>query len=184
MNHKGTIQLETDRLILRRFQLGDAEAMLHNCWSDFDVWKWTSYDEMTSLDDIVVKNGLFTPWWMGLYANSNRYNWAIILRSTNQPIGRVFVMNLNEDSSELEITYEIGKNWWNQGLMTEALKEIIRFLFTEVLVKRIIAYHAKENPASGKVMKNLGMKPFKIVPDGYTCNAGTFDSYYYEIFSE
>ncbi|MGT2829203.1 GNAT family N-acetyltransferase [Streptococcus hillyeri] len=182
MDHKGTIQLETNRLILRRFQLEDAEAMFHHCWSDFDVWKWTSYDEMTTVEDLVVKNGLFTHWWMGLYANSNRYNWAIVLKSTLQPIGRVFVITLNEESSELEITYEIGKKWWNQGLMTEALQEIIHFLFNEVHVNRIIAYHAKENPASGKVMKHLGMTLFKIVPDGCTCNAGTFDSHYYEIF--
>lgn len=39
--------------------------------------------------------------------------------------------------------------------MTEALKEIIRFLFEDVQVNRIVAYHAKENPASGKVMKNV-----------------------------
>lgn len=181
MNHKGTIKLETDRLILRQFQLADAEAMFHNCWSDFDVWKWTSYDVMVSVDDVITKNGLFTDWWLGLYANANRYNWAVVLKSTNQPIGRIFVINLSEDTADCEITYEIGKKWWNKGLMTEALKEVIYFLFREVGIKRIIAYHAKENPASGKVMKHIGMKFFKTVSNGYRCNAGTFDSHYYEI---
>lgn len=184
MNHKGTVQLETNRLILRRFQQKDAEAMFYNCWSDVDVWKWTSYDKMDTVDDLMIKNGLFTDWWMELYDQYNRYNWVIVLKSTNQPIGRVFVINLEEKNAELEITYEIGKKWWNQGLMTEALEQIIYFLFNVVHVKRIIAYHAKENPASGKVMKHIGMKFFKTLPDGYTCNAGTFDSHYYEIVNK
>ncbi|HEM6115748.1 GNAT family N-acetyltransferase [Streptococcus pluranimalium] len=181
MNHKGTVQLETDRLILRKFQLEDAEPMFDNCWSELDVWKWTSYDEMSCVADLVEKNGLFTEWWLSLNDQANRYNWAIVLQSTSQPIGRIFVIELSEENAELEITYEIGKKWWYQGLMTEALKEIIRFLFEDVQVNRIVAYHAKENPASGKVMKKVGMTFCKMVPGAYTCHAGTFDSYYYSI---
>lgn len=79
MNHKGTVQLETDRLILRKFQLEDAEPMFDNCWSELDVWKWTSYDEMSCVADLVEKNGLFTDWWLSLNDQANRYNWAIVL---------------------------------------------------------------------------------------------------------
>ncbi|WP_162011980.1 GNAT family N-acetyltransferase [Streptococcus sp. S784/96/1] len=184
MQHKGTVQLETERLILRRFHVDDAETMFQNCWSNRDVWKWTSYEEMSIVDDLITKNGLFTDWWLDLYEHPNRYNWAITLKSTDEPIGRVFVIQINEESAEAEITYEIGEKWWNQGLMTETLKEVSRFLFDDVHVKRLIAYHAKENPASGKVMTHIGMTLFKIVPNGYTCNAGTFDSHYYEIFNK
>ncbi|MXQ48205.1 GNAT family N-acetyltransferase [Streptococcus pneumoniae] len=69
---------------------------------------------------------------MSLNDQTNRYNWAIVLQSTSQPICRIFVIKLSEENAELEITYEIGKKWWYQGLMTEALKEIIRFLFEDV----------------------------------------------------
>ncbi len=65
--------------------------------------------------------------------------------------------------------------------MREALREIIRFLFEDVQVNRIVAYHAKENPVSGKVMKKVGMTFCKMVAGAYTCHAGTFDSYYYSI---
>lgn len=39
MTHKGTVRLETDRLILRRFVMEDLEPMYYHCWSDPEVWK-------------------------------------------------------------------------------------------------------------------------------------------------
>ena len=55
MEHKGTVMLETDRLILRRFTFHDMEQIYYHCWSDYEVWKWTSYAPMNCLDD-VIKN--------------------------------------------------------------------------------------------------------------------------------
>ena len=50
---------------------------------------------------------------------------------------------------------KVGKNpvlfWWNQGLMTETTKRVIEFFFQEVGMNRIYAWHANENPASGKM---------------------------------
>lgn len=40
MNHKGTVTLETERLILRRFTMDDAEAMFRNWASDPEVTKY------------------------------------------------------------------------------------------------------------------------------------------------
>ncbi len=43
MNHIGTIRLETDRLILRRFTMDDAEGMLNNWASDDEVTKYLNW---------------------------------------------------------------------------------------------------------------------------------------------
>ena len=43
MNHIGTIRLETDRLILRRFTIEDAEEMFHNWASDDEVTKYLTW---------------------------------------------------------------------------------------------------------------------------------------------
>ena len=43
MNHKGTIQLETERLILRRFSMNDADAMFKNWTSDPEVTKFMTW---------------------------------------------------------------------------------------------------------------------------------------------
>ncbi|HEY8392736.1 MAG TPA: GNAT family protein [Capillibacterium sp.] len=57
-----------------------------------------------------------------------------------------------------EIGYCLSKRYWNQGIMTEALKAVIAYLIKEVGFKRVQAVHQVENPASGRVMIKAGMK--------------------------
>ena len=51
LKHKGTVMLETKRLILRRFKMDDLDQIYHNCWSDPDVWKWSKYEPMDSKEE-------------------------------------------------------------------------------------------------------------------------------------
>lgn len=44
MNDLGTITLETERLILRRFKIEDAESMYNNWASDKECNKYLSWD--------------------------------------------------------------------------------------------------------------------------------------------
>lgn len=46
ITHKGTVVLETERLILRRFTIDDLEPVFNNCWSKPEVWQWTNYKPM------------------------------------------------------------------------------------------------------------------------------------------
>jgi RimJ/RimL family protein N-acetyltransferase len=41
-------------------------------------------------------------------------------------------MHPDDDISQIELAYELGRDWWNQGLMTEAVKAIIDFFFNEI----------------------------------------------------
>jgi ribosomal-protein-alanine N-acetyltransferase len=122
MTHKGTAPLETERLILRQFSFDDAEAIFRNCWSNYDVWKWTNYKPMKTMDDLFNINNIFTEFWFAKYDNPAYYNWVIVSKETNEAIGRIWVMNTDEKIKQAELAYELGVNWWNQGLMTEAVK--------------------------------------------------------------
>lgn len=183
MTHRGTVTLETERLILRRFAINDLESIFRNCWSDLDVWKWTSYDQMNSIDDVLTLNNIFTDYWFAKYENPNYYTWAIQLKS-GDVVGRITGKNPNDRVEQIELAYEIGKNWWNKGLMTEAVKAIIDFFFNEVGFRRIWADHAHENPASGHVMKKCGMIYEGTLRQAMVCNAGRFDSVVYSILSD
>lgn len=57
----------------------------------------------------------------------------------------------------MEIGYCIGFDFWNKGIMAEALGAVIDFLFKEVGVNRIEIAHAVNNPASGKVAQKCGL---------------------------
>ena len=181
VRHMGTAVLETPRLILRRFVPEDLEPMFRNCWCEQAVWKWTNYAPMNSVSDVILKANMFTSRWLGAYSDPKRYSWAICLKADNQPIGRLFGMHPTDD--DVELAYELGSLWWNQGLMTEAVQTAIAFFLLDVGLPRVHAYHASENPASGRVMQKSGMRHIGIIPNGCTCNAGTFDRFDYEILS-
>jgi len=82
LKHKGTITLETERFILRQFKRDDLEQIYNSCWSDPDVWKWSSYEPMDSLDDVFTLNNIFTDFWFAKYEKLDHYDWAMQLKST------------------------------------------------------------------------------------------------------
>ena len=184
MTHKGTVLLETERLILRRFTKYDLEQIYYNCWSEHDVWKWTNYPPMTCIAEVVTNAGLFTENWLNAYDRPDRYSWAIQLKSTGEVIGRLFGMHPDDKIKQVELAYELGSKWWNQGLVTEAVKAVLPFFFNEVGFNRVYAYHASENPASGKVMSKCGMIYEGTLRQACVCNNGIFDKVMYAILAE
>ena len=175
MTHKGTVTLETERLILRRFTMSDLEQIFYNCWSDVEVWKWTKYKPMHCVEDVVNVAEMFTGKWLNAYDRPNRYSWAIQLKSSSEVIGRFFGMNPDDELRQVELAYELGRNWWNQGFVTEATRIIIDFFFKEVGFNRIYAGHSHENPASGKVLQKCGMVCEGTMRQAYKCNNGVID---------
>ncbi len=52
-----------------------------------------------------------------------------------------------------EIGYNLGKKYWAKGYATEAMKKVIEFAISQLKLSQIVGRYAKENPASGNVMK-------------------------------
>lgn len=184
MTYKGTVLLKTDRLILRCFAEDDLEQIYYNCWSEDDVWKWTNYAPMTCIEEVLTNANMFTDNWFNAYERLERYSWAIQLKETGQVIGRMFGMNPDDKVKQVELAYELASKWWNMGLMTEAVKAVLPFFFEEVGFNRVYAYHASENPASGKVMKKCGMIYEGTLRQACSCNNGIFDKVMYAMLAE
>ena len=70
-----------------------------------------------------------------------------------------------------EIAYNLGKAYWGNGYVTEAMREIIAFAHHELEISEIVGRYAKENPSSGNVLKKLGFQCEKNIP--YECNRGS-----------
>lgn len=153
LTHKGTKTIETERLILRPACAEDAEPMFANWASDPDVTKFLTWPTHESVD---VSRFVVESW----ATESNRedyYQWMIVLKALNEPIGSISVVDMDERIKKAEIGYCIGKAWWGKGIMSEALSAVMEFLFREVGMNRIEARHDANNPASGRVMKKCGM---------------------------
>ncbi len=152
LNHKGTQVLYTERLTLRRFTPEDAPAMYRNWASDPDVTKFLTWEPHGSVD---VTNVLLKMWCKE-YTRLNRYNWVIEYQG--EPIGGIDVVGASERNEWAELGYCMGKKWWNQGLMTEAVSAVTAYLFREIGFHRLIIEHATENPGSGRVAQKCGFQ--------------------------
>ena len=154
MHHLGTRKLETPRLVLRPFVKEDARALYENWANDPEVTKYLTWPTYQSIDTAYEILDI----WTKQYSDPTFYQWAIELKELGEPIGSISVVNRDDRVDMVEIGYCIGKNWWGQGIMTEALGAVIGFFFGEVGVQRIEAGHDPNNPASGVVQSKCGMK--------------------------
>ncbi len=180
MHHKGTISLQTERLLLRRFVPEDAGAMYANWASDAAVTEFLTWPPHASVD--VTRQVLES--WIASYERADFYTWALELRQTGQLIGSISVTRLREDIDCAELGYCMGTKWWGQGLMPEAGRAVVRFLFDEVGCNRVAAVHAVGNPKSGRCMQKIGMRYEGTLRQAGFCNQGVIDEVWYSILRE
>lgn len=178
MKHNGTQKLETERLVLRRFKIEDADAMYKNWASDSEVTKFLTWPPHESPE---VSLGIIEDW-LKQYSDNSYYQWAIVLKENgDEPIGCISVVSMKEEISAVHIGYCIGKKWWHKGITSEALKAVMDYLFDVVGANRIESRHDPKNPNSGKVMKKCGMKYEGTLKSADWNNQGICDACYYAL---
>lgn len=180
MEHKGTVYLETERLVLRAFTNDDLNAMYTNWASDERVTKylrWSAHNDI-SITEMVLED------WVRSYSDERFYQWAIVPKDMTEPIGTISVVEQNELAEKMQIGFCVGYDWWNKGYTSEAFRRVIQFLFEEVKVQRIEAQHAPENVNSGKVMLSCGLKYEGTLRKADWNNQGITDACIYSILQE
>ncbi|MDR2908326.1 MAG: GNAT family N-acetyltransferase [Oscillospiraceae bacterium] len=155
MNHLGTKTLETKRLILRPFAMGDDQAMFDN-WSNdprvTEFLRWQTHRDINDSREILRE-------WTEQYHKPDYYQWAITLKDEGEaPIGGIGTVEQSDALRMVHIGYCIGRRWWRRGITSEAFSAVIDFFLREVGVNRIESRHDPENPNSGGVMKKCGLK--------------------------
>lgn len=178
LRHSGTRTIETRRLILRRFKVEDAQSMYDNWASDPEVTKYLTWQPHVSAEATAE----LLEDWEGSYEQGSYYNWAIVLKELGEPIGSISVVEQKDDLKKAHIGYCIGKKWWRQGIMTEALGAVIRYLFSEGY-QRIDSRHDPRNPHSGDVMKKCGMQYEGTLRNYDWNNQGYCDACFYSILA-
>jgi len=180
MKHLGTKTLESDRLLLRRFTIDDAHAMYDNWASDPEVTKYLTWPCHPDVEG----SKLILDEWLPQYENDNYYMWAIVLKEYGMPIGSIGAARFDDRVESVHVGYCIGRKWWRQGIVTEALGMLIRFFFDEVQVNRIDSRHDPNNPNSGKVMEKCGMVYEGTMREGDWGNQGICDMKVYGILAK
>ena len=171
MNKTGTRKIETHRLILRPFTVEDAEEMYANWASDPEVTRFLTWP---AHPDVSLTRKLLESW-TSRYSDGAYFQWAIGLKESGAVIGSIGVIKLEEAIGSAEIGYCLGRAFWGRGIMPEALRAVMDYLFGTVGLNRVWAGHDVNNPKSGRVMEKAGMKKEGVLRASGINNQGIRD---------
>lgn len=181
MKHCGTQTLETERLILRRFTVRDADAMYTNWASDPEVTRYLTWPAHAGVE---TSRAVLADW-TAAYAQESCYQWAIVLKDrADEPVGSIGAVDVSDDIAAVQIGYCLGRRWWHQGIMSEALGAVMDFFFDAVGCNRVAGRHDPRNPHSGMVMQKCGMKYEGTQRSADRNNQGICDTSWYALLKD
>jgi [ribosomal protein S5]-alanine N-acetyltransferase len=144
---------ETDRLIVRRWTLADAEAAFA-IYGDPEVWRSMGggpghadvAHSRERLGEIVAS-----------YDRRPGFGlWAIVERATGEIVGTVLLVPL-DGGPEIEVGYHLARSAWGRGIATEAARGAIRYGFETIGLARIVGVVHPANRASRRVLEKCGL---------------------------
>lgn len=145
-------ELQTERLVLRRFTLDDASDVQRL------AGEWEVARTLLSVPH-PYEEGMAEEWITDHPSEFERgegVHFALVLSERGELCGACgLVINLRDANAELG--YWIGKPYWGRGYATEAAREVVRYGFEQLWLHRIYAAHFGTNPASGRVLEKIGM---------------------------
>ncbi len=144
-----TPTLNTERLILRKFTEDDMEA-LYAIYSDEEVNRFLPWFPLKNLEETRT---FFEERYETQYEKPQAYAYAICMKTDNVPIGYINV----DMEDHHDFGYGLRKEFWHRGIVTEAARAVIEQVKMDGL-PYITATHDRNNPRSGGVMRNVGMK--------------------------
>ena len=145
--------LETPRLLLRKVAMADARD-LFIYGRDPEVARHVLWEPYRTEADARA----YVRFLQRQYRGDQPSSWGIVYKIENRMIGTIGFMWRNQDHNSAEIGYSLARPYWNRGIMSEALREALRFGFERLGLHRIEAQHESDNPASGRVMEKAGMR--------------------------
>jgi len=145
--------LKTERLVLRKLSLDDAEEIFF-LRSDEKVNKYLDRPRATSIEDahnFINKTNQ-------AIENNECVDWAITFKDDSRLIGSICLWNFAIEENKAEVGYELLPDFQGQGIAREALSAVITFGFEVMKLKTIEAYTHKENLQSTKLLEKYNFK--------------------------
>ena len=177
LTHIGTKIIETERLILRRFEYADDDAMLKNWVADEKIQ--SLYSEPVYSTKAEVK-GLLDKY-IGSYEREDYYRWAVIEKASGECIGQIAYFLVDSKNHFAEIEYCIGTAFQCKGYATEATKAVIAFGFKEMNLHKVQICTKTINAPSKRVIEKCGFTYEGTLRDYFFMNGEYVGRHYFSI---
>ena len=152
------VKLESERLLIRPFKIGDEQA-LFELNSNSLVQKYTGDKLVTTkkqaeeiLHNIVLKD----------YQIYGYGRFAVIYKSDQKLIGFKGIKYLPEVNGESDLGYRFLPEYWGKGIATESSKMALAYGFKSLQLEKILGFTELKNKASTRVLEKVGFKINKI----------------------
>lgn len=167
---KGTENITTPRLNLRKFKQYDASAVMamNNDAETKRFFQIRNDMDLEAAESIIASYRV-------QYENDSYLLWCIALADGNKCIGKI-TATIDDKVSCAEISYMLVPDARHNGYMSEALKHVIAYLHDECNVHKIVAMIHAHNGASSRVVESAGMQMEGILTDALVDAKG----YYYD----
>ena len=162
-----------ERVILRKLRMSDADEIVKYC-KDLDVSRYTQHIPHPYKKKHAV-------WWIKHCEKerTQKKGYTYAMEHDGALIGAISLYPRTEGVAEMG--YWLGKPYWGQGFTTEAAKLVLEEAFKSLKLHKIYANHHPKNPASGEVMKKLGMKYEGLLREHVKAKGKYWDLVYYGI---
>ena len=152
MRHKKPEQRADSRIFLRPFKQSDG-LKIYNLAKEKRVAEWTMF-----IPHPCPKG------WAKKYIRKNQYNWkrkkafacGIVLKGNGKVIGGIELHKINWQNKYAMLGYWLGRKYWNRGLTTEAVQQMLAFGFKQLKLHRIYATLFEKNESSKRVLEKTG----------------------------
>ena len=169
-------KLETNRLILRRYNETDIEAF-YEIIHDDRLQTFITFPNLTKKQELeyireCIKN----------VETDKCEKWSIVLKESNETIGNISVNTVVKKHNYCDVGYVIRYDYWGNGYATEALTAVSNYLL-ETGYYLVECTCNELNKQSSRVMKKAGFKKDGCIPNRRLNKDGTYSGaeYYSKI---
>lgn len=161
--------LETGRLLLRPMSREDLDFILRHFATD-EVNEFSSFDNLRSLEEA---EELFDKYLSP--GRPNGFRLGVVLKGTGELVGTLGFYRFSRTDRCAMVGADLSPGHWGQGLMTEALEELIRHGFEEMGLNRIEATTNSRNARSLRLADRLGFRREGVMRQRYFYKGGYQD---------
>jgi ribosomal-protein-alanine N-acetyltransferase len=156
MKFKSFPEIKTERLLLRGIEESDWDVILF-LRSDKTVNKYIECPENrnTKNKEDAIK---FIKDRAEDIENFKSISWGITLKNNPQIIGSICLWNFSNNNKTAEVGYSLNPEYYNKGIMSEVLKEVVEFGFKDLNFEKIEAYTHTDNESSKKILEKNGFR--------------------------
>ncbi len=154
---------ETGRLILRDITEEDAPAYQKH-FADYNV---IGHLTRAAVPWPYPEDGVFHYIRMVLIPGQGKEHWVWGIFLKSKPNELIGAISLQREGAPGNIGFWLGKPYWGQGIMSEAMKPVLDHVFTRCGFERVIICNAAGNMRSRRVSEKLGAKLLRTEPAEY-----------------